>query len=66
LLKDITEQSTAKGGLFLEEIKNVKFAELSELGLNKLRETEQFLNSRPDANSGEEVILLAFKKKETH
>ncbi|MBS4030855.1 MAG: hypothetical protein KGZ63_05460 [Clostridiales bacterium] len=50
----------------MEEIKNVKFAELSELGLNKLRETEQFLNSRPDANSGEEVILLAFKKKETH
>lgn len=50
----------------MEEIKNVKFADLSELGLNKLRETEQFLNSRPDASRDEEVILLAFKKEENH
>ena len=50
----------------MEQIKNVKFADLSNLGLDKLRETEQFLNSRPDASTGEEVILLAFKKEEKH
>lgn len=42
---------------------NVRFADLTDRELDKIRETEQFLNSQPDhASRGEEVILLAYKQ----
>ena len=43
--------------------KQVMFAELNDRELNKIQETEKFLNSQPDHSSrGEEVILLAYKQ----
>ena len=42
---------------------NVKFADLTDRELDKLKETESFLNSQPDhASRGEEIILLAYKQ----
>ncbi|MBS4022124.1 MAG: hypothetical protein KGZ79_06845 [Dethiobacter sp.] len=44
--------------------KDVKFADLTDRELDKLRETEQFFNSQPEHNTrGEEIILLAFKQE---
>ena len=46
---------------------NVKFADLTDKELDKIRDTEKFLNSQADQTSrGEEVILLAYKQEPKH
>ena len=43
--------------------KQVIFADLTDRELDKIQETEKYLNSQPDHSSrGEEVILLAYKQ----
>lgn len=42
---------------------NVKFADLTDRELDKIKDTETFLNAQPDhASRGEEIILLAYKQ----
>ena len=44
--------------------KNIKFADLNDRELDKLREAEQFLNSQQEEQNtrGEEIIILAYKQ----
>ncbi len=43
--------------------KDVKFADLTDSELDKLREAEKILNSQTDhGKKSEEIILLAFKQ----
>jgi hypothetical protein len=41
--------------------KDIKFANLNERELDKLREAEKFINTQKDQNT-EEIILLAYKQ----
>lgn len=44
--------------------KDLPFARLTEKQLEKLKETETFINRQPDRNTEEEeIILLAFKQE---
>jgi hypothetical protein len=46
--------------------KDIMFAELSDKELNKIVETEKFLNSQQDhSNRSEEIILLAYKQQQS-
>lgn len=43
---------------------NVRFADLTDLELSKLREAEKTLNTQSDrSNPNEEIILLAYKQQ---
>jgi hypothetical protein len=46
---------------------DVRFADLTNKELDKIRDTEKFLNSQTEhASRGEEVILLAYKQHPKH
>lgn len=43
---------------------DLRFADLTDREMDKLREVERFINSQPDHGSrGEKIILLAYKQK---
>ncbi|MDW7651355.1 MAG: hypothetical protein SCK29_13480 [Bacillota bacterium] len=47
--------------------KDVRFADLTDKELDKIKDTETFINSQPDhASRGEEIILLAYKQEVRH